>query len=283
MTKKRNVSSERWREVKEYHTASGGLFLKTKKILSKKDSSYQKIEVIENEYLGRVLLLDGLVQTTERDEFFYHEMLVHPALVSHPDPQSVLIIGGGDGGALKEVLRYPLKLVRLVEIDSQVIEASKQFFPWLASSLKDKRTELVIDDGSRFIGNTEEKFDVILIDSSDPVGPSTSLHQRDFYEKLEERLKPKGIVAAQAGSILYHFEQIKEKNAFLKEIFKFVFFYISPTPTYPGGSWCYVFLSDEIDPLKNIKRDPPPGLKYYNLGIHSAAFALPNFLKQQLV
>lgn len=278
MTTKQKPLKQDLREVREYHTPSFGLFFKTKKFLYGQTSPYQKIEVIENEDYGRVLLLDGLVQTTERDEFFYHEMLAHPACVSHPAPQNLLIIGGGDGGALKEVLRYPVKQVSLVEIDAQVIEVSKEFFPWLRPSLEDKRTKLVVADGNEFIQNREEKFDVILIDSSDPVGPSTCLHQSDFYKKLRRCLNPKGVVAAQAGSLLYHLEHMREKNDFLKKIFKVVRFYLSPVPTYPGGNWCYVFLSDEIDPLVSIVRKPPSGLKYYNLDIHRAAFALPNFL-----
>jgi len=222
--------------------------------------------------------LDGLVQTTERDEFFYHEMLVYPAVVTHSSPQNLLIIGGGDGGALKEILRNPVKYACLVEIDRQVIEVSQEYFPWLSPSLKDERADLIIADGREFIERTERKFDIAFVDSSDPVGPSLSLHEKDFYRKLKKCLKPGGVVVAQAGSPFYHLESIKEKNNFLKKLFKIVCFYMSPVPTYPGGSWCYVFLSDEIQPLK-IKRKPPAGLRYFNLDIHRAAFSLPNFLK----
>ncbi len=265
-------------EEREYHSPSSGIFFKLKRLLYRDKSDYQKIEVIENEYFGRVLLLDGLVQTTERDEFFYHEMLAHPAFVTHPSPQNILIIGGGDGGVLKEILRYPIKNACLVEIDQQVIDVSKEYFPWLLPSLEDERTELVIADGSEFIEKTDKKFDIILIDSSDPTGPSVSLHERDFYEKLKRCLNIDGIVASQAGSPFYHPESIKKKDVFLKKLFKIVCFYMSPVPTYPGGSWCFVFLSDGVQPLK-IKRDPPRGLKYFNLAIHQAAFSLPNFLK----
>ncbi|NIO49522.1 MAG: polyamine aminopropyltransferase [Candidatus Aminicenantes bacterium] len=265
-------------EEKEYHSPSSGIFLKLKRLLYRDKSEYQKIEVIENEYFGRVLLLDDLVQTSERDEFFYHEMLVHPALVSHPSPQNILVIGGGDGGALKEILRCPIKYACLVEIDQQVIDVSKEYFPWLLPSLEDDRTELVVADGVEFIGKTEKKFNIVFIDSSDPAGPSASLHERDFYEKLKRCINHDGIVVSQAGSPFYHLESIKKKDAFLKKLFKNVCFYTSPVPTYPGGSWCFVFLSDEVQPLK-IKRDPPQGLKYFNLDIYKAAFSLPNFLK----
>jgi spermidine synthase len=265
-------------EEREYHSPSSGIFFKLKKLLYRDKSDYQKIEVIENEYFGRVLLLDGLVQTTERDEFFYHEMLVHPAFVSHPAPQNILVIGGGDGGTLKEILRYPIKHACLVEIDKKVIEVCRDYFPWLLTSLEDERTELVIADGVEFIEKTDKKFDVVLIDSSDPAGPSVSLHERDFYEKLKRCLGHEGVVVSQVGSPFYRLDSIKSKDAFLKKLFKISCFYTSPVPTYPGGSWCFSFLSDEVKPLK-IKRDPPRKLKYFNLDIHQAAFSLPNFLK----
>ncbi|TET69444.1 MAG: polyamine aminopropyltransferase [Candidatus Aminicenantes bacterium] len=276
-TKKENREADP-SEEREYHSPSSGIFFKLKRLLYRDKSDYQKIEVIENEYFGRVLLLDDLVQTSERDEFFYHEMLVHPAFVSHPSPQSILVIGGGDGGALKEILRYPIEHACLVEIDQQVIDVSKEYFPWLLPSLEDGRTELIIADGSEFIEKTDKKFDIVFIDSSDPTGPSTSLHEKGFYENLKRCLNLEGIVVLQAGSPFYHLESIKKKDAFLKKLFKNVCFYTSPVPTYPGGSWCFVFLSDEVQPLK-IKRDPPRGLKYFNLDIYQAAFSLPNFMK----
>lgn len=268
-------------EIKEYHTPSSGIFFKASKQLHKKDSAYQRIEVIENEYFGRILLLDGLVQTTEKDEFFYHEMLVHPAFLPHPEPKSVLIIGGGDGGALKEVLRYPVENVSLVEIDPQVIKVSQEYFPWLSSCLKDKRTELIIADGTEFIGQTDKTFDVVCVDSSEPVGPSASLHEEDFYKSMKRCLNSRGVVVAQMGSPIFHRNPIKLKNRFLKDMFKIVCFYTSPVPTYPGGSWAFVFLSDSVQPLE-IKGNPPEGLKYFNPDIHRAAFSLPNFLKNEL-
>jgi spermidine synthase len=279
---KKNHPGRKISELRESHSPSNGIFFKVTRMLYSGKTHFQKIEIFENENFGRVLFLDGLVQTTEKDEFFYHEMLVHPALMSHSEPKKILIIGGGDGGAIKEVLRYPVDEVWLVEIDSQVIETSKKFFPWLDSALQDKRAKLVIGDGNDFMRETGEKFDVILIDSSDPVGPSTVLHQKSFYKLIKKRLKPKGVVAAQAGALLYHLEQHKAKYSFLKRLFKISRFYTGAVPTYPGGTWCYVFLSDGIDPLADMKKKPPSGLKYYNPEIHRAAFALPNFLKKQL-
>ncbi|MCJ7643853.1 MAG: polyamine aminopropyltransferase [Candidatus Aminicenantes bacterium] len=269
-------------EVREYQTPTSGVFFGVKKVLYDKRSKFQKIEIIENKEYGRVLLLDGLVQTTEKDEFFYHEMLVHPAMASHKRPKKVLIIGGGDGGALREALRYPVERAWLCEIDGQVIEACRKHFDWLKPAFKDGRAELVIGDGNMFIRKTKEKFDVILVDSSDPVGPSTILHSRVFYEKLKTHLAPGGIVAAQAGSQILHLEEHREKSLFLKKLFKHASFYLGPVPTYPVGMWCYNFLSDSVDPLAKRQLRVPGGLKYYNPGIHRAAFALPNFFVDKI-
>ena len=268
-------------EFKEYHTPSSGIFFKARKQLYKQDSPHQRIEVIENEHFGRVLLLDGLVQTTDKDEFFYHEMLVHPAFLTHPEPKNVLIIGGGDGGALKEVLRYPVENVCLVEIDAQVIKVSQEYFPWLSPCLRDERTELIIADGTEFIGQTDRTFDVVCVDSSEPVGPSASLHEEDFYQNMKRCLDSRSVVVAQSGSPIFHQSPIKLKNRFLKEMFKVICFYTSPVPTYPGGSWAFVFRSDSVRPLE-INGNPPEGLKYFNPDIHRAAFSLPNFLKNEL-
>lgn len=279
---KRISSKEKPIEFREFHTPSSGFFFRAKRRLHSEKSLFQQIDVIDTDSFGRILFLDGLVQTTERDEFFYHEMLVHPAMVSHPKPEAVLIIGGGDGGALKEALRYPLKNATMVEIDARVVEVCEMHFPWLSQVRSDKRVELKIADGKMFIQESDRKFDVILIDSSDPVGPSTVLHQREFFWRLKDHLKPGGIVAGQAGSPLYHLASLREKSSFLREMFRFSFFYFGPVPAYPGGLWSFFFVSDEINPLQGTKRHIPSGLHYYNAEIHRAAFSLPSFLKKEL-
>jgi spermidine synthase len=250
-------------------------------VLYSKQSSYQKIEVYENDSFGKILLLDDLVQTTEKDEFFYHEMLVHPACVTHPSPRDILVIGGGDGGALKEILLYPVESVCHVEIDAQVIEVGKNHFPWLSPCLEDERVELIISDGLEFIKETDKTFDIIFVDSSEPVGPSAALHRKEFYESAKARLNADSAVVAQIGSPLYHLDFIKECSITFKELFQFVRFYVGPAPSYPGGSWCYAFLSENIDPL-NLIRNPLSDLKYYNQEIHRAAFALPPFIKEYI-
>jgi spermidine synthase len=281
MNDQKKVNDTEVKEIREYHTPSAGVFFTVSTVLYSKQSSYQKIEVFENDSFGRILLLDDLVQTTEKDEFFYHEMLVHPACVTHPFPKDILIIGGGDGGVLKETLRYSVETVCHVEIDAQVIEVGKEHFPWLSPSLEDERVELIISDGLEFLKETDRTFDIIFVDSSEPVGPSAALHRRDFYESSKARLNEKSAVVAQIGSPLYHLDFIKECSNTFKELFQIVRFYVGPAPSYPGGSWCYVFLSDSIDPL-NLNRDPLSDLKYYNRETHKAAFALPSFIRDNI-
>jgi spermidine synthase len=278
---KKALTSNR-REAREYQTDSSGIFFKVRKVLCEKKSAFQRIEIIENDFYGRVLFLDGLVQTTERDESFYHEMLVHPALACHHRPEKVLIIGGGDGGALREVLKHPVKKAWLVEIDPEVIKACAKYFPWLSGALSDSRAELAVADGFDFIQKTTDRFDAIIVDSSDPVGPSAILHAREFYLKLKKVLKPGGVIAAQAGSQILHLQEHKQKAGFLKRMFKIVRFYSGPVPTYPVGTWCYTFLSDWIDPLTVRKLRIPAGLKYYSTDIHCSSFALPGFFEQAL-
>ncbi len=270
-------------EAREYQTAASGIFFTVQDVLYEGRSKLQRIEIIRNKEYGRILLLDGLVQTTERDEFYYHEMLVHPAMCSHSRPAKVLIIGGGDGGALREVLKHPVKKAWLVEIDGRVIEACRKHFPWLRSALRDRRAELVVEDGNVFIDKVRETFDVILVDSSDPVGPSTVLHQEAFYWKLKSKLAPGGIIAAQAGSLMLHLDSHARKSAFLKRIFRRARLYLGPVPTYPVGTWCYDFLSDTVDPDKVRTLFIPDGLRYFNAEIFRASFALPNFLKDLLL
>jgi spermidine synthase len=270
------------KEARELQTPTQGIFFQVEKTLYKGRSRFQKIELIQNKAFGRVLLLDGLVQTTDADEFFYHEMLVHPAMTLHRAARDVLIIGGGDGGALREVLRHKVRKAWLCEIDGQVIEVCRKYYPWLRRDFADPRAELIVADGNEFIASTKDRFDVILVDSSDPVGPSTVLHAKAFYAKLKGLLKPGGIIVAQAGALLYHQDQHRRKYRFLKSMFRHANFFLCPVPTYPGGTWCFVYLSDDVDPLSTKLGKVLPGLKYYNPDIHRAAFALPTFFRKSL-
>ena len=266
---------------KEYHSENSGIFFRINRILFTKKTPYQRIDIVDTPEWGRVLLLNGRVMLTERDEFIYHEMLVHPPMVLHKKPSKILIIGGGDGGSLREVLKYDVSEVTLVELDEEVVKASKEYLPFVSLGYADPRVKTIIRDGLEFLKNSSESFDVIIIDSPDPIGPAKSLYEREFYEFANERLNEDGIISLQSESPIFHLETMVEINNKLKRIFNSVYFYIAPVPTYPGGFWSFAIASINMN-HREIKRDPPPGLKYYNRKIHFYLFSLPNFLKNEL-
>ncbi len=273
----------------EHHTPNAGLTLKVKETLFTGRSPYQSIEVLDTEEYGRVLLLDGLIMTTDRDEFVYHEMIVHPALFLHPRAEKVLVIGGGDGGAIREVVKHPeVKKAALCEIDSMVVEVAKRFFPALSLELEgNARVEVLIQDGIRYLRESRGQWDVILVDSTDPIGPASGLFEEDFYRECFESLKSDGILVAQSESPFYHLDlQARMKKALSRAGFPCVYFYTGPVPTYPSGFWSWVMASRRYHPLKDFREERVEalgvGLRYYTPQIHKAAFALPAFMKNAL-
>jgi len=267
------------------------LGFKVKKTLASKKSPYQKIKILDTYEFGRVLVLDGIVQTTEADEFIYHEMLSHLPMLSHPHPERVLIIGGGDGGILREVLKHPVKEVFLVEIDKEVIEFSKTYLPAICrNSFDDRRTNIIIDDGANFVKEWKGKFDVVIIDSSDPIGPAEVLFSSKFYRDVCNALSNgDGIFAQQTGSSFLQREEFPYVYKRLKKIFPFVTVFLSAVPTYVGGFFSFVFASKGIDPLRVClseieKRYEKFKLRtrYYNPEIHHASFVLPTYIKERV-
>ena len=263
-------------EYKEYHSPHSGLFLTKDRVLFRERSRFQEIEIFENGFFGRVLTLDGLVMTTERDEFIYHEMLVHPAMVSHPHPKKVLIVGGGDGGTAREVLKYPVKEVHMVEIDEMVIEASRKYLPTISSSLDDERLTIHVQDATVWIKDRREIFDVVIIDSTDPIGPAEGLIGEEFFEDVFESLKEDGIMVIQSESPHYHLDTIRTIAERLKKVFSHTYMYTAPIPTYPGGFWAFSLATKGL--LPQFRNRYPGKLKYFNRGIFEAAFRLPQFL-----
>mgnify|MGYP001102310097 CR=1 FL=1 len=265
------------------------LGLKVKKTIVSENSRFQKIKILDTYEFGRVLVLDGVVQTTERDEFIYHEMLSHLPLLSHPHPERVLIIGGGDGGILREVLKHPVKKVFLVEIDKKVIALSKTYLPVICrNSFNDRRANIIIDDGANFIKEWKGKFDVVIIDSSDPIGPAKVLFSSKFYQRVSNALSNNnGIFAQQTGSSFLQREEFPYVYEKLKKVFPFVSIFLTAVPTYVGGFFSLMFASKGIDPLKirlseierrykNLKLKT----RYYNPKIHHASFVLPTYIKE---
>lgn len=245
-------------------------------------TKFQDAYIFENGLFGRVLVLDGLVQLTDRDNHIYHEMIAHVPLVAHGSPKDVLIIGGGDGGTLKEVLKHPVEQVVMVEIDDDVIGLSRRFFPRVSSgSFEDPRVSLVIGDGVDYVGRAEKKFDVMIVDSTDPIGPGEQLFTRAFYEHCRGLLRPGGVVALQSGSVFYDPEQLKGVLTRLASSFGSVRPYLAPVPTYAGGMLALVMAGESFEALRPAIKTLRERLErlalatyYYTPEIHRAAFTL---------
>ena len=252
--------------------------------LYSKKSEFQQVDIFKSKTLGNVLTLDGLMMTTVEDEFFYHEMIAHIPLCSHKNPENVLVIGGGDGGTVREVLKHPsVKNVDLCEIDALVIEASKMFLPSIAGKLDDKRVNIYVEDAIEFIKTKKNCYDVVLVDSTDPMGPGVGLFTEEFYTNVKESLKKGGIVTPQSESPFANKNEMKNMYILLKKVFKTVLPYCGPIPTYPGGYWSWAFCSDDNDnTIKDIKRAEliAKDAKLYNTKLHNAVFAVPNFVRK---
>ncbi|CDW54444.1 spermidine synthase [Trichuris trichiura] len=260
--------------------------LKVEKVLYSSRSKYQDILIFQSESYGKVLVLDGIIQCTERDEFSYQEMMANIPLHLHPEPKKVLIIGGGDGGVAREVLKHrTIELVRLVEIDEAVIDACRTYLPRMAESFDDPRVQVHCEDGLEFLKRNKEKFDVIITDSTDPVGPGESLFGVSYYQKLKESLSEKGVIMTQAESIWLHMDLISQLVRICKTVFPVTGYCYTLVPTYPSGVIGHLVCSVNENlnakvPLRQY--DPTLGLRYYDSEVHKAAFNLPAFAKRTL-
>ncbi|MCR4296375.1 MAG: polyamine aminopropyltransferase, partial [Elusimicrobia bacterium] len=215
---------------------------KLKKRLFKGKSPFQTVEVVETAGHGRLLLIDGMTMVSERDEFVYHEMIAHPALFLHPKPRRVLVIGGGDGGTVREVLKHrSIERCTLVEIDGLVVSTSRRYIPQTAGALSDRRATVLIADGVKFVAETEEKFDVVIVDSTEPFGPAAELFGPSFYKNVKRILTEDGVVASQACSPFYEISTIKNLFKITTRIFPVVEVCLFNNLTYPGGLWAFTF------------------------------------------
>jgi len=269
----------------EQYGESLSLSFKIKDILHSENSEFQKIEIIDTIEYGKMLLLDGLVMTTEKDEFFYHEMISHIPMLSHKSPEKVLVVGGGDGGTIREVLKHPsVKEAVLCEIDKGVIDVSKKYLPTIACKLDDNKVKIHVQDAVEYIKTQKNAFDVILIDSTDPLGPGVGLFTEDFYTNVMEALTENGVMAAQSESPILNQKELGLISELLKKVFPIVKTYTAPVPTYPGSYWSWTFCSKNVNPLeiadisraKTIEKQA----KLYNTEIHKSVFSLPNFIKE---
>ena len=260
---------------------------KVTKVLFTGQSLFQSVDIVETAGHGKMILNDGLVMLTERDEFVYHDMIAHVPLFVHPNPKSVLIIGGGDGGTAREVLRHAgVERVVMVEIDRMVVDACVEHIPLTASELDNERLELIIDDGVAFVADTDEKFDVILVDSTDPIGPAQPLFGAEFYQNIHRVLNEDGIVVSQGESPWYHAEMQAKLVEIVADIFDKTFIYNFSNMGYPGGLWSFTFATKGLHPIADFdaRRVLNSGLKfeYYNADLHKGCFAIPTFQRKPL-
>lgn len=275
-------------QYNEYYNEQTGLTIGLKKLLFSKQTEYQLVEVFETDTWGNLMTIDGMVMLSEKDEFVYHEMISHTAMFTHPNPKRVLIIGGGDGGTAREVMKHTtVEEVDMVEIDKAVVDASKLHFPGVGD-FDNPKLHVLYEDGIAFIKSVTDPYDVIIIDGSDPVGPAEGLFEKEFYQYCFDALAADGVLTTQTESPWvesYHPSMKKVFNA-LADIFPISKMYTCAIPLYPAGLWSMGIASKKENPLsENTAHRIKAGKKilesllYYNSAIHSAAFVLPNFVE----
>lgn len=265
-----------------------GITLEIVQTLVRQKTPFQEIAIVETADFGRMLLLDGLIMTTERDEFIYHELISHIPLLALPQPpRNVLIVGGGDGGVVREALRHPsVEQVVLCEIDQMVIELSRQYLPTVAGQLNDPRVEIQLRDGVEFMAEQKSRFDAIIIDSTDPISIGEGLFTVDFYRNVAGALTPNGVMVCQSESPLLDLDLVISIQRKLKQAFSIVTPYVAPIYTYPGGYWSWTMASQTTEPLAAVDWDMGQSIAqathYYNPDVHRAVFALPNYFRAAL-
>jgi spermidine synthase len=274
----------------EYYNGHTGLSVGVNKVLFSEQTPFQKVEVYDTDTWGNLMTIDGMVMLSEKDEFVYHEMIAHVACFSHPNPKRVLIIGGGDGGTAREVLRHPsVEHVDMVEIDEAVVRASKLHMPGVGD-FSNPKLHVLYENGLTFVNDVPNKYDVIIIDGSDPVGPAVDLFKQEFYDKCYAALNENGVLTGQTESPWvdsYH-ESMQSVFGALKNAFELSKMYLAFIPLYPTGMWSMAYASKGIDPLSaeviaRVETGLPlfaDKLRYYNADIHKASFALPGFVRE---
>ena len=274
----------------EFHTKDVKHSLRVTRHLYAKKSNYQQIDIFETPEFGRVLVLDGNVMLTERDEFIYDEMIIHVPMAVHPGIRDVLVIGAGDGGVVRELTRYDrVRRIDLVEMDPQVVEACREFLPGNACRMDDRRVHIHFENALRFIRNREAAYDLIVVDSTDPFGPSEGLFTREFYGNCYNALRADGIMVNQQGSPFYaeDAEAMKRSHKRIVNTFPISKVYQAHIPTYAAGYWLFGFASKKYHPINDLNAEEWRALnlrtRYYTPRLHTGAFALPAFLEEMLV
>ncbi|XP_041479721.1 spermidine synthase-like [Lytechinus variegatus] len=264
--------------------------LEVEEVLFHERSKFQDVLVFKSKTYGNVLVLDGVIQCTERDEYSYQEMITFLALNSHPCPEKVLVIGGGDGGVIREIVKHPdVDSVTQCEIDGCVVEVSKKYLPNMSAGYDSPKLTQHIGDGFAFMKENKNAFDVIITDSSDPVGPAEMLFEKEYYELMKNALKPGGIVSTQGESLWLHLDLIKSMQKFCRSLYPVVDYAFTTVPTYPSGQIGFTLCSTNPEtnfrePVNKLSDEQikKMGLRYYNSDVHKAAFVLPQFAREAL-
>lgn len=274
----------------EEHTKNVRFSIKVDKHLYSNQSEFQRIDIMDSYEFGRFLALDGCMMLTEKDEFIYHEMMVHVPMATNPNIKSVLVIGGGDGGAVRELCRYPnVTQIDLVEIDEMVVEACKLHLQQTSCELEDERVNIYYEDGLKFIRRKENVYDLIIVDSTDPFGPGEGLFTREFYGNCYKALTDEGILVNQHESPYYkvYAQSLQKAHERVQGYFPIIKLYNAHIPTYPSGNWMFGFASKVFDPIKDLNEQQWVALgintQYYNADVHRGSFALPNYVKKLLM
>ena len=278
---KKNQVLDLWFHDSEEMAHGCRMSVKIRDVLCHYRTDFQEIAIFETERLGKMLVLDNITMLTEFDEFAYHEMIVHVPLLVHPNPSRILVIGGGDGGTVREILKHPqVQQIHVCEIDEAVIKACRKYLPSLASSFDNPMVRIFYEDGARFVQDHSNSYDIIIVDSTDPVGPGQVLFQRKFYEDMKGSLSEDGIAVTQCESMYMHQDVIRAVSSFVRNLYPKSGYYYTLVPTYPSGVIGFYFCSLKYDPLTDLSEKRAwrlEGLKYYTPDVHRASFTLPRF------
>jgi len=273
----------------EEHTDDVRFSIKVEKSLYSKQSKYQNIDVLQTKSFGRMLVLDDSIVISEKDEFIYHEMMVHVPMMVKPDIKRVLVIGGSSGGCVRELIKYDtIEQIDVVEMDEELVQVCKKYFPKIARSFKDERVKQIIGDGLKFVRKKDDVYDLILVDSTDPFGPQESFFTREFYGHCSRALTEQGIMVTQQESPFYPHTANAMHRAVrrMEELFPEVQLYQAHIPSYPAGYWLFGFASHYDNPVHNVDTRAWLSLKikthYYNEYIHFGSFAIPNYVMEDL-
>ncbi len=271
---------EMW--LKEMQLEDAAMTYKVKETLVRKQTEFQDLAIVDTESFGRMLVLDGIIQTTIKDEFVYHEMISHIPLFTHPNPKKVLVVGGGDGGVIREVLKHPsVEKVILCEIDGAVIEECIKYLPEISCGLQDSRCEIFVGDGIKYVKDHKNEFDVIVVDSTDPFSIAEGLFGGNFYLDISEALTDEGIFIAQTETPFFLPETVRKVFYDAKNIFPVTKLFMAAIPTYPGGYWSFTIGSKKFDPEQvDISKIPELDTKYYTPELHKASFVLPRYVQK---